>query len=165
MRNRAGTLTELPPFFLLPPYFLFLPHCSLFLTSLPPSASTSPGIYVSAVAVETGHTNTAAADRKCCGTTMASLRLGARARHPSPPVPPSSPSVPSSLRAIILKAICGPHRSYVSLLPTVPSPLSLIIIIISVAFFQLCPSPPASLLRLFFFRLRPHFFFVFRKIS
>lgn len=63
------------------------------------SVSLSPyylsGIYVLVVALETGHTNTVAVDRKCCGTTMASLRLCAR-----------SPLLPSSLSLCLPQPAC-----------------------------------------------------------
>lgn len=72
--------------------FSFL--CSLFLClSLSPYYLS--GIYVLVVALETGHTNTVAVDRKCCGTTMASLRLCAR-----------SPLLPSSLSLCLPQPAC-----------------------------------------------------------
>lgn len=81
-----------------------------------------PGIYVLAVTVETRHTNTVAVDRKCCGTTMASLRL---CTHPPLSVCLSQP-------ACMLLSLAGYKETAPTLSFSLFSLISLIII--SIAF-------------------------------
>lgn len=116
--NQPGGFKRILLIWLARPYFfLFLYSLSL---SLPLLFYLS-GICVLAVAVETRHTNTAAVDRKCCGTTMASLRLWTRSRLLSLSLCPSQHA-----NAIILSKLYGDHTAL---------SLSLIsLIIISIAF-------------------------------
>lgn len=166
-KNGTGTLTDLPTFFFFYTsfsfylttlfFFLFLSLC------LPPSLRLYLSRYLCVGSCRGDGTH------KHCGGRQEVLRnhngVTAARRSHSLALPPSPLPLRLShpARAIILKAICGPHRSMPPSLPPSLLPFLSSLLLLALPFSSCAP------LRLprFFFSVSPQtaHFLVFRKIN